>query len=490
MADFDLALFCTTTTCVLFLFPFLLLFYYRWTSPSSEIRTIAFLHPYCSSGGGGERVLWCAVKSIAENSPSSRIVIYTGDSVSISTLIDQVQTTFNIKLPVDINLSLVRLHWRCLLEAKMYPRFTMLGQSFGSILFGLEALLAVRPDVWIDTTGLAFTYPLARLCGCTVISYTHYPTISTDMLELVRTRQSSYNNLHANSFLFSKIKLIYYYIFAALYAVVGRCCNIVMVNSSWTDHHICQLWGTHPTKSILYPPCDTAHLQQFSLHENDRCSKSLSKKIDTLLSRHTDISNLSIIGKEIILSIGQFRPEKEHLLQLESLRLLLDANQKKYKNVVLVLLGSCRDAGDRSRVGKLKKKAKQLHLEENVIFAVNAPFALLKLLLQRASLGLHTMKNEHFGIGIVEMMAAGCVPIAHASGGPKSDIIVPCNHEEEPVGFLASTANEYSKMMSIGLERCKSKNEIGKMRERGRVQAQRFSQEKFETGFWERISSL
>jgi hypothetical protein len=30
-------------------------------------------------------------------------------------------------------------------------------------------------------------------------------------------------------------------------------------------------------------------------------------------------------------------------------------------------------------------------------------------------LGIHTMWNEHFGIGIVEMMAAGLITIAHRS---------------------------------------------------------------------------
>ena len=33
------------------------------------------------------------------------------------------------------------------------------------------------------------------------------------------------------------------------------------------------------------------------------------------------------------------------------------------------------------------------------------------------------MWNEHFGIGVVEMMAAGMVTVAHDSGGPKADII-------------------------------------------------------------------
>ena len=44
-------------------------------------------------------------------------------------------------------------------------------------------------------------------------------------------------------------------------------------------------------------------------------------------------------------------------------------------------------------------------------------------LFARAKVGLHTMKEEHFGISIVEMMTAGLITIAHASGGPRHDII-------------------------------------------------------------------
>lgn len=68
---------------------------------------------------------------------------------------------------------------RPLVEARLYPAFTMLGQSLGSMLLGLEALCRDTPHVWMDTTGFAFTYPLAKLAGCRVATYTHYPTIST-----------------------------------------------------------------------------------------------------------------------------------------------------------------------------------------------------------------------------------------------------------------------------------------------------------------------
>ncbi len=56
----------------------------------------------------------------------------------------------------------------------------MLGQSLGSALLAWEALCAYVPDVWIDTTGCAFTYGVAKLLAqCSVAAYVHYPTITS-----------------------------------------------------------------------------------------------------------------------------------------------------------------------------------------------------------------------------------------------------------------------------------------------------------------------
>ena len=52
------------------------------------------------------------------------------------------------------------------------------------------------------------------------------------------------------------------------------------------------------------------------------------------------------------------------------------------------------------------------------------------------------MWNEHFGIGIVEMMAGGLITIAHNSGGPQTDII-----RHEHTGYLATTATEYANII-------------------------------------------
>ena len=91
------------------------------------------------------------------------------------------QDRFGIEYSEDLKSSVkfVHLKKRGLVEADRYPRFTMLGQSLGSMLMTWEALRAYNPDVFIDTTGFAFSYLLAKgVAQCRVIAYTHYPTIT------------------------------------------------------------------------------------------------------------------------------------------------------------------------------------------------------------------------------------------------------------------------------------------------------------------------
>uniref|UniRef100_A0A7S0CCI6 Glycosyl transferase family 1 domain-containing protein n=1 Tax=Proboscia inermis TaxID=420281 RepID=A0A7S0CCI6_9STRA len=94
------------------------------------------------------------------------------------------------------------------------------------------------------------------------------------------------------------------------------------------------------------------------------------------------------------------------------------------------------------RVGNLRALAKTLEIEHRLEFVLNQPFPVLKEWLQNSSVGLHTMWNEHFGIGIVEMMNAGLGMIVHDSGGPKSDIIT-----LNRMGYLAALESEYETAM-------------------------------------------
>ncbi|KAF9572694.1 asparagine-linked glycosylation protein [Mortierella alpina] len=391
---------------------------------SAPYLIAGFFHPYCNAGGGGERVLWTAIRDIQQQYPHVVSVVYTGDTdVNKQQILDRVRDRFNIELDPSL-VGFEFLQKRLWVEDAKWPRFTLIGQSIGSMVLGWEALKRVVPDIWIDTMGYAFTYPAARIFGgCQVVAYVHYPTISSDMIGRVASRESSHNNASevTSSSFYTGLKLIYYRCFAALYAVVGAFAHIVMTNSSWTKAHIDSLWNIKST--VVYPPCDTEAFKDFPLQGRER----------------------------IVVSVAQFRPEKGHGLQLDAMAQLLKSHPeyqqekeaaKNPRSVQLVMVGSARNESDERRIQQLKDRAVELGISENVTFVVNAPFSELKAWLARSMVGIHAMLDEHFGIGVVEYMAAGLIPIAHNSAGPKMDIVKPYNNQ--PTGYLAITPEEFA----------------------------------------------
>jgi hypothetical protein len=44
--------------------------------------SIAFFHPYCNDGGGGERVLWVGIASLLAKRPELKVAIFTGDAAT------------------------------------------------------------------------------------------------------------------------------------------------------------------------------------------------------------------------------------------------------------------------------------------------------------------------------------------------------------------------------------------------------------------------
>jgi alpha-1,2-mannosyltransferase len=188
----------------------------------------------------------------------------------------------------------------------------------------------------------------------------------------------------------------------------------------------------------------------------------------------------------LALSISQFRPEKNQLLQLQALKVLLTKHAAKmesaHKDFQLVMLGSCRNEDDEARVETLKEQCIELGVSSRVKFVVNASFAELKQYLAKSSIGVHTMHNEHFGISVVEMMAAGLVVIANNSGGPAADIV------RADTGYLALTADEYADKMFEVLEEEPSK--VTEMRSRCRNSSDRFSDDQFVVQFIAAMESV
>lgn len=415
-------------------------------------KTIALFHPYCNAGGGGERVLWALIQAIQSHHSDFQVVIYTGDcDVSSDQIVSKVKSSFKINLAREPQF--IFLKTRTLVEAKWYPFFTLAGQSLGSLVLALEAVCKLTPDFFIDTMGYAFTYPIFSFAaGSTVACYTHYPTISGDMLNTVTSSTASFNNRSfiASSSILTWGKLLYYRIFARAYGWSGRRCTLVLVNSSWTKDHINSIWGIPEKIHLLFPPCDTRAFR--SLH--------LDRSYD---NRYT------------VVSVAQFRPEKNHQLQLRSFKRFINLLPSNERHLCkLILVGGCRDNLDKLRVQELRNLAESLDICDKVTFELNINFDRLLQIVQSATLGLHTMNNEHFGIGIVELMAGGVITIAHNSGGPKMDII---SHGQ--TGFLAQKEEEYSQIM-FEVAANYTDEQLNCMRYEARKSVERFSQELFE----------
>lgn len=413
-------------------------------------RAVGFFHPYTNDGGGGERVLWCAVKAIQEESPDLDCVIYTGDHDSSSeSLMSRALDRFGVQLLTPPKV--VHLYKRKWIEETSYPRFTMIGQSFGSVYLSWEALCKFTPLYYFDTSGYAFTYPVARLFGCKVICYTHYPTISLDMISRVRDRNSMYNNdaSIARSGWLSCCKMIYYTLFSWMYGFVGSCAHLAMVNSSWTQSHIEKLWRIPSRIMRVYPPCDTSGLQVLPLERP--------------------------ATTPIFISVAQFRPEKAHPLQLEAFSLAIRRLDADMPRPILQFVGSCRNKFDEERLQKLQDKAVELNVDGDVQFYKNVMYRDLVRLLGGAVAGMHSMVDEHFGISVVEYMAAGAVPIAHNSAGPKMDIVL--EEDGQQTGFLAQNVDEYAEAILKVLRM--PETERLKIAAAARKRAGRFSEQRF-----------
>jgi len=453
---------------------------------SHRKRVVGFFHPYCNAGGGGERVLWTAIEHIQRTEPEIVCVVYSGDTdATKEAIIDKVKARFDIAL-VPETLAFVFLNSRYLVEDSTWPRFTLLGQSLGSMYMAWEAMSKLIPDLYIDTMGYAFTFHVVQWIGRIPIgAYVHYPTISTNMISRVRTRQRGHTNSDAisSSSLLSLGKLMYYRIFMYYYSRSLRSAAFVMCNSSWTKNHVDSILqytdsvldALHALPSwfllkwisdtrtnaprearIVYPPCDTRDVAQFPLQGREK----------------------------VILSLAQFRPEKDHFAQLQAFSILLNSHTE-YKDtgaspLRLVLIGGCRNADDAARVDSLRALARELMIEDQVQFILNAPYSNVLEWLSKASVGLSTMVDEHFGINVVEFMAAGVIPVTHASGGPLNDIVVPFNGE--PTGYHATTPQTFAEVLHRVFT-LPPDAELA-MRERARTWAvQRFSEEEFVKGW-------
>ena len=291
------------------------------------------------------------------------------------------------------------------------------------------------------------------------------------MLTRVSNRVLAHNNASAisQSQFLTSIKIMYYRLIAFAYGSAGRCADLTMVNSTWTMNHIAQLWlGTQHSLNeehrvaaniaLVYPPCD----------------------LDSLVEASAMIKEVQ--RRPNIISVAQFRPEKDHPLQIRAFAKFISDHAELEDLPVeigpkLVLIGGCRNDEDRSRVASYKQLAKDLAIDDRVEFIVNASVESVRDHLLHGSIAIHTMWNEHFGISVAEYLAAGLITVAHDSAGPKMDIVRPV--DGQPSGLLAATENDYAEQLWKAWQIVKS-DDVDQWRNRARAAVRhRFGEKEF-----------
>ena len=88
--------------------------------------------------------------------------------------------------------------------------------------------------------------------------------------------------------------------------------------------------------------------------------------------------------------------------------------------------------------------------------------------------------------GIVELMAAGTITLAHKSGGPKLDIVI--DHDGHITGYLADSVQSYADKMEEIFSLSQEEHMV--IRKNARAHVSKFSESEFKYGFLNVMSPM
>lgn len=182
-----------------------------------------------------------------------------------------------------------------------------------------------------------------------------------------------------------------------VYAVYDRLCDLLYPVSSNPLTDTTVLTNSHWTKAILqtgydvdadvvYPPIDTDAFSPVPWEDRESG----------------------------IVTVGRLSPEKRLLELIDVVESLVARGHDIHYHLV----GPSDHSAYAKRVKQRVAELPYVHLEGAV------SKQRLGTLLSTHRYGLHGMHNEHFGIVLAEMVAAGMLPASHASGGPQ-EILAP-----------------------------------------------------------------
>jgi glycosyltransferase involved in cell wall biosynthesis len=231
-------------------------------------------------------------------------------------------------------------------------------------------------EVVINTHGDALPY---RISGATpYLLYLHFPTF------LMSSTAAYASNKYRKSLFWRAYFKPYTFITRSLAMRALTRSSVILTNSSFSREAIKEAFADAAQSYVLYPPVD--------------------------ISRFLHAYSQPVNAREVkVLVVARLSPEK----QIENAITVAHLLRGKIK---FQIVGSLTPA-NRSYFKILQNMIKTYGLTQTVTLTPNASNEELVDAMSKSMMYFHTMIGEHFGVSIVEAMAAGLVPIVPAYGG-------------------------------------------------------------------------
>jgi glycosyltransferase involved in cell wall biosynthesis len=268
------------------------------------------------------------------------------------------------------------------------------------LLTMLSSIDLKNSEVVINTHGDALPY---RISGAMpYLLYLHFPTF------LMSSKASYASNKYRKSLFWKAYFKPYALITQSLAMRAMTKSSVVLTNSAFSREAIREAFAdVHPY--VLYPPVNT-----------ERFSQAYSQPIN---------------ARELkVLVVARFSPEKQ-IENAITVAHLLGGSIKFH------IVGSLAPA-NRPYFKMLQNMIETYRLTQTVALTPNASNEELVDAMSKSMIYFHTMIGEHFGVSIVEAMAAGLVPIVPSYGGCSE--IVPRGYQyhtlQEAADYIAKNA--------------------------------------------------
>jgi alpha-1,2-mannosyltransferase len=183
--------------------------------------------------------------------------------------------------------------------------------------------------------------------------------------------------------------------------------STLLTNSEFSRWKIRKYWGCDAT--VVYPPVEVETYASLLDGRNTRQDSVVT------ISRFDSVKNLEVIPWVA----SQCKAAKR-----------------------FVVIGTARP-GELKLVEGLRASARKLGVEDRVEFIPNASNDQKKEALSASKVLFHPKKYEHFGMAIVEGMAAGCTPVVFDGGGP-AEFVAP--------EWRAARSEEYPALIDRAVE--------------------------------------